>query len=49
MMGLTFPVRWKPENTLLLQRGALPGPWYVKEQDHSIQGDFAEPCLPALC
>lgn len=49
MMGLTFAVRGKPENTLLLQRWALPGPCYIKEQDHSVQGDFAEPCIPALC
>lgn len=48
-MGLTFAGRWKPENTLLLQRWALPGPCYIKEQDHPIQGDFAELCIPALC
>lgn len=48
MLGLTFPVRWKSENTLLLQRGALPGPWQLKEQGHSIQGEFAEPCILAL-
>lgn len=47
-MRLTFAVRWKPENTLLLQRWALPGPCYIKEQDHSVQEDFAEPCIPAL-
>lgn len=42
MLELTFPVRWRPEDTLPLQTWALPGP--LKEWEHSSQGNFAEPC-----
>lgn len=48
MLGLTFPVRWRPEDTLPLQRWALPGPWHLKEQGHSDQGDFTELCILSL-
>lgn len=46
MLGLTFPVRWRPEDTLPPQRWAFPGP--LKKRHHSSQGNFAEPCTLAL-
>ena len=47
MLGLTFPVRWRPEDTLPLQRWAFPGP--LKKHHHSSQGNFAERGTLALC